>query len=170
MEDLVAVLGVHRGSLYSRFGSKKGLFLQALDRYWTDALAPWREELAGLASAAGPVLPVLEQLLCPPVRATDEGTGLRLLVRAAVEDAAADDAVRGRLERWSAELTQSIAGALHRADHLGELRPDVTPECLAGPLLTATLGGQVQAGIRPGSPSTEHLHALLALVRRPDGP
>lgn len=33
IDDLVSTLGVHRGSLYQAFGSKRGLFVAALRRY-----------------------------------------------------------------------------------------------------------------------------------------
>lgn len=33
VDDLVRALGLHRGSLYAAFGSKRGLFVAALSRY-----------------------------------------------------------------------------------------------------------------------------------------
>jgi TetR/AcrR family transcriptional regulator, transcriptional repressor for nem operon len=40
IDDLVTALGVHRGSLYNAFGSKRGLFLTTLDRYIKSELEP----------------------------------------------------------------------------------------------------------------------------------
>ncbi|OFE14537.1 hypothetical protein BA895_09230 [Humibacillus sp. DSM 29435] len=42
IDDLVRCTGLHRGSLYQAFGSKRGLFLLALRRVSTDLnLQPW---------------------------------------------------------------------------------------------------------------------------------
>ena len=35
IDDLVEATGINRGSLYNAFGDKQGLFLAAIDRYWT---------------------------------------------------------------------------------------------------------------------------------------
>ncbi|HEU5268142.1 MAG TPA: TetR/AcrR family transcriptional regulator [Jatrophihabitans sp.] len=40
IDDLVTALGVHRGSLYNAFGSKRGLFLKTLNRYIQSELEP----------------------------------------------------------------------------------------------------------------------------------
>jgi TetR/AcrR family transcriptional repressor of nem operon len=63
LPDLLAATEIARGSLYSAFGDKHGLFLRALDRYIDDALArldielyPDRDALADLrACLAGDV-------------------------------------------------------------------------------------------------------------------
>ena len=39
VDDLVARLGIGRGSLYAAFGSKHALYLQALDRYRCEHMA-----------------------------------------------------------------------------------------------------------------------------------
>lgn len=51
VDDLVRVLGIHRGSLYQTFGSKRGLWLRAL-RAHVEALAGPDDDLTLLLRAA----------------------------------------------------------------------------------------------------------------------
>jgi TetR/AcrR family transcriptional regulator, transcriptional repressor for nem operon len=68
VDDLVNHLGVHRGSLYKTFGSKRGLYLRALRRHVDEdvsalarAVATARDQAqaVGLVLAAGPRLGML---------------------------------------------------------------------------------------------------------------
>ena len=70
VDDLVTGLGVHRGSLYKAFGSKRGLFVAAL-----------RRRVAQLQGPGG----------------SGDGTSLDLLLVAALELAPRDDEVRALL-------------------------------------------------------------------------
>ena len=45
VDDLTAVTGLGKGSLYGAFGDKHGLFLRALDDYITSALDGVRAQL-----------------------------------------------------------------------------------------------------------------------------
>jgi AcrR family transcriptional regulator len=68
VDDLVNHLGVHRGSLYKTFGSKRGLYLRALRLHVDEdvaalaravAVAGDQPEAVGLVLAAGPKLGLL---------------------------------------------------------------------------------------------------------------
>jgi TetR/AcrR family transcriptional repressor of nem operon len=68
VDDLVNHLGVHRGSLYKTFGSKRGLYLRALRRHVDEDVAALARAVAGagdqaealgLVLAAGPKLGLL---------------------------------------------------------------------------------------------------------------
>jgi TetR/AcrR family transcriptional repressor of nem operon len=68
VDDLVNHLGVHRGSLYKTFGSKRGLYLRALRRHVDDDVTALARSVAGagdqaqavgLVLAAGPRLGLL---------------------------------------------------------------------------------------------------------------
>lgn len=50
VDDLVRRLGIHRGSLYKAFGSKRGLFLEALRRHVDTALTDLAAKLAAADS------------------------------------------------------------------------------------------------------------------------
>ena len=51
VDDLVSHLGVHRGSLYKTFGSKRGLYLRALRRHIDHDVAALAETIAAGGSA-----------------------------------------------------------------------------------------------------------------------
>ena len=81
VDDLVGQTGVHRGSLYKSFGSKRGLYLAAL-RMYVD------RELAGGGAP-------LER-------------DLRFLLLAAAERAAVDEAVAAEVSRGLAFLDRAV--------------------------------------------------------------
>jgi len=51
VDDLVTQLGVHRGSLYKTFGSKRGLYLRALRRHIDHDVAALAQTIAAGSSA-----------------------------------------------------------------------------------------------------------------------
>jgi TetR/AcrR family transcriptional repressor of nem operon len=51
VDDLVTNLGVHRGSLYKTFGSKRGLYLRALHRHIDHDVAALAQTIAAGGSA-----------------------------------------------------------------------------------------------------------------------
>lgn len=87
IDELVAVSGLHRGSLYKAFGSKRGIFLAALHRLVEDDL------------------PRTVAADCPDLINADT---LDLLLVAALELGAGDDEVRELVERACALLAGPI--------------------------------------------------------------
>jgi TetR/AcrR family transcriptional repressor of nem operon len=81
VDDLVRGLGIHRGSLYSTFGSKRALYLRVLAGH-----------VAGLAGDRQPV----------------DGTDLTLLLRAAVERAPVDDEAAALVDRGLRTLERRL--------------------------------------------------------------
>lgn len=84
IDDLVSGTGLHRGSLYKAFGSKRGIFLAALHRLVDEQLHPAASD---------------DELL--------EGDRLDLLLVAALELAPQDDDVRELVRRGCALLGPS---------------------------------------------------------------
>lgn len=82
VDDLVTSLGIHRGSLYNAYGSKRGLFLASLRHHVQAYLGPASADV-------------------PPA---DRGQALDLLLVAAVERGQRDDEV--------AEIVRSALSAL----------------------------------------------------------
>jgi TetR/AcrR family transcriptional repressor of nem operon len=105
IDDLVTALGLHRGSLYQAFGSKRGLFLIALRRSVEEELprADW--------SPAGTGTP---QLIDTPV--------LDLLLTAALELAPHDEEARDLVATACTDLEQRLAphGGPPPAELLGQ--------------------------------------------------
>jgi TetR/AcrR family transcriptional regulator, transcriptional repressor for nem operon len=93
VDDLVNHLGVHRGSLYKTFGSKRGLYLRALRRHVDEDVAALAQAVAdaedqaaavGLVLAAGPKLGLLfhamvERAPVDPDAAVETARALALL-------------------------------------------------------------------------------------------
>lgn len=89
IEQIVEATGVHRGSLYTTFDSKRGLFLRVLERASTDDL-PEDDQIELLLTALIELQPTdrilrerVERLLYS-TEATAEQLGQRLLDRARV--------------------------------------------------------------------------------------
>jgi TetR/AcrR family transcriptional repressor of nem operon len=89
IESLVQATGVHRGSLYTTFGSKRGLFLRVLDRAGTVGVQ--REDQLELALIALIELPPGDRVLRERIErllfsaeVTADQLGQRLLDRAGV--------------------------------------------------------------------------------------
>lgn len=120
IDDLVTALGVHRGSLYKVFGSKRGLYLAALRRHIERQVLP---VTSVLTACSGP-----GQALASAAAAFDSGPAAGLLLLAQAERAPHDPDV--------AALTAHAFGALDEA-----LRQVLTangvPARAAPPLATA---------------------------------
>lgn len=91
IEQLVEATGVHRGSLYTTFGSKRGLFLRVLERAGEDDTV--FEDQLELLLAALLELPPTDRVLREHIErllfnsgASAEELGQHLLTRAGVSD------------------------------------------------------------------------------------
>jgi TetR/AcrR family transcriptional regulator, transcriptional repressor for nem operon len=98
IDDLVTALGVHRGSLYNAFGSKRQLFLQALRHQVETTLVPLAA--AGIApeSAAEQLVhgPALDLVLVAAIERGHQDPQIASAVRSAlalVEQAVGEQAV-----------------------------------------------------------------------------
>ncbi|MFD8413717.1 MULTISPECIES: TetR/AcrR family transcriptional regulator [unclassified Streptomyces] len=118
IDDLVNGLGVHRGSLYKVFGSKRGLYLSALRTHVEEQVRPL---VTALASSGD-----LAQALASAAASYDSGPAAGLLLLAAVERAPHDP-----------EIAELVAEAFQALD---QALADFAPPELA-PALTATVLG-----------------------------
>ncbi|WP_031160813.1 TetR/AcrR family transcriptional regulator [Streptomyces durhamensis] len=138
IDDLSAVTGLGRGSLYGAFGDKHALFLQALDNYNSDAIGAWRSALRG----PGPALPRLERLVCDISEAISRDVERRgcMMARSATELAAVDKSVAERTAATVRGLYGELADCIARAQEEGSLDADADTDGLAS-LLLAVLRG-----------------------------
>ncbi|MFE7132109.1 TetR/AcrR family transcriptional regulator [Streptomyces sp. NPDC057638] len=100
VDDLVTGLGVHRNSLYKTFGSKRGLYLAALRHCLDQDVAPLAERIT---AAPG------RQEALRALSTADTGSGLDLLLLAAIERAPVDGEVAELVARGLAALDGAIA-------------------------------------------------------------
>ncbi|MEU2039405.1 TetR/AcrR family transcriptional regulator [Nocardia niwae] len=136
--DLTEHLGIARACLYSTFGSKHDLFMQALQRHVEVVDALVTAELA----RPGPVLPAVRGLIDRFVtESCSENRFLGCLVtNAAVELAARDADVARLVESSWARTETALASALSRARAQDELPPDADPRAMARFLLVFLQG------------------------------
>ncbi|MGW3150432.1 TetR/AcrR family transcriptional regulator [Streptomyces sp. NPDC001177] len=144
VDDLVRALGVHRGSLYKVFGSKRGLYLAALRRHLDQEVLP----LASAIATAGD----LPNALTQAAAAYDGGLAAGLLLLAAAERAPTD--------HETAELVTEGLTALDLAIRQ-VLGLDGTPQALAYALTAAVLGLPLRS--RAGAEPTVGAEAVQAL-------
>ncbi|MEV4442007.1 TetR family transcriptional regulator [Streptomyces sp. NPDC049577] len=163
MADLVEHLGIARASLYATFGSKRELYLKALDRYGEQRGPRIVEEL----SQPGPALPAVRELVR---RFADESADDALrrgcfVTNTAVELGAHDaDSARRVEESWNS-LETALTSALIRARAQGELAPERDPAALARMLLVLLQGIRVvgRIGSGPARPRDAAAQALTLL-------
>ncbi|WP_405010642.1 TetR/AcrR family transcriptional regulator [Kitasatospora sp. NBC_01539] len=146
VDDLVGALGVHRGSLYKVFGSKRGLYLAALRRHLDHDVLPLT---AAIGTAAG-----LPAGLAQAAAAYDSGPAAGLLLLAAAERAAEDPETAALVEEGFAALESAIRAVIG---------PSGPPPVLAEALAATVLGVRLRSRATGGGPAAE---AVLALAGR----
>ncbi|MFC9328044.1 TetR/AcrR family transcriptional regulator [Kitasatospora sp. NPDC057015] len=100
VDDLVTGLGVHRGSLYKVFGSKRGLYLTALRRHLDQEVLPLARAVAAAPDLAG--------ALTLAVAAFDGGPAAGFLLLAAAERAPADPEVAALVDEGLTTLDEAF--------------------------------------------------------------
>ncbi|MFG2844819.1 TetR/AcrR family transcriptional regulator [Kitasatospora sp. NPDC048296] len=140
MADLVEGLGIARASIYATFGSKRELYLRALERY-SEQQDP--DRLNDL-SQPGPVLPAVRALVRRYAEAGEEDRKRGCFVtNTAVELAPHDPAAARRVEASLDHLETALTSALLRARAQGELPADREPRALARMLVVLMQGIRV---------------------------
>ncbi|GAB2681916.1 TetR/AcrR family transcriptional regulator [Nocardia goodfellowii] len=139
MQDLVEHLGLGRASLYATFGSKRELFLRAVERYVEDTRAGLLDQLSTPGSALAAVK-TLVRWYAHSALADHQYKGC-FMTNTAVELPADEDV--GRLVATGLEGMETVlTTALLRARREGEL-PDRDPVAVARFLVTLLQGVRV---------------------------
>ncbi|MFD6340870.1 TetR/AcrR family transcriptional regulator [Streptomyces sp. NPDC060131] len=142
MADLVEHLGIGRASIYATFGSKRELYLKAMDRY-TETRDPF---LLAELSQPGPALPAVREVVrrFAAEAASPEGrlTGC-FVTNAAAELAPHDPAVARRVEISWEHVETPLHSALVRARAQGELPEGSDPRALARMLFVLLQGVRI---------------------------
>ncbi|GAA0481610.1 TetR family transcriptional regulator [Streptomyces sp. NPDC046215] len=148
MADLVAELGIARASLYATFGSKRELYLKALERYGEQSGPSLVEEL----SQPGPALPAVRALVrrFAAESACDDLRRGCFVTNTAVELAARDRAAARSVEESWNSLETALTSALMRARAQGELAAGRDPAALARMLMVLLQGMRVVGKVNPG--------------------
>lgn len=162
LPDLLEATQLSRGSLYSAFDDKHGLFLCALDRYIDEALARADRELA----PGKPALAGLEDCLMGYVARTSGTAGKRgcLVVATAMELTASDAEAAQRIRRFFRSMEARLTAALMRARDEGDLADGVEPSAMAHLLLCLVEGMRVLG--KTGQEAVKSAASVQALIER----
>ncbi len=113
---LVQRLGIGRSSLYAAFGSKDGLYAEAMDTYIQDL----RVRVIGKLRAEGPAMDVLESFF---LGVAERRGPLRccMVVRACLSGTDQSPEIKARIKKSIAELDNAFYNVLQRARSEGTL-------------------------------------------------
>ena len=150
LDDLVAVTGLGRGSLYGAFGDKHTIFMRALDEYSTATMAAVRAELQDSAESAYDRL-VGHIRSMARVNATDSKRRGCLTAKSAAELGATDKAVARGIKRFLDTYRSELAETIAAAQREGHLDSAVNSRDLAA-LVLAILRGM--EALRKGGASS----------------
>lgn len=138
LKDLERALDMRPGSIYAAFGSKEGLFNEALERYAEQGLRALEEQLAtyvspleGLAAYVRSLGGLHDQAI--PSRAC-------LLVKSLLELGAREPAARNRADALLARMEKRFIEGFRDAQTAGELLPGSDPTQLGRRLQAEVMG------------------------------
>ena len=137
-ETLVEGLGVNRYSLYAEFGSKRGLFEAALERYDDEVLGRNFGPLEAPGAGIDEIRALLEFF-----GAADQSPALGrgcFLCNTAVELGPEDPSGAGFVQRYFERISKAFYAALDNARSRGELRRSVDPRDEASFFTSSVLG------------------------------
>ncbi len=158
--ELEAELGIGRKSLYDTFGSKRELYLRALDHYGSTVISAI---CAGLERTSVDPLANLERVLEKLASHHGSGASLGCLLGVGMAQVERDDAeVVAALRVWLTQLEQAFERALRRALEAGAVRADLRPRDVARQLV-ALVQGLALMGRITDSPSFPRAAVRAAL-------
>lgn len=154
--DLVAATGLKPGSLYAAFGSKKGLFLEVLDRYNAGFLADLDACVSAAPSPVGAIRALLEAMA--DVSLGRNGRRGCLAVNALLEMAEHDADIAAALRAHNETLRARLQAVLERAAADGELGAGQDPRQLASFVINNLWGMRV---LCKSAPDRQSLQAIV---------
>ena len=171
MKHIEQALDMRPGSLYATFGSKSGLFAEALALYAAQAGDGFRRMIETAPDLVEGLQNYLRSLACPPsgpARAC-------MLIKTLLEINAEDAALRTQAEAMLATVEQAFCAVLEQAKARSELRVDVDCARLARLLQAQIIGLRAFAERRVSAEQVADLAEDMASLldayraRRADG-
>ena len=142
MDDLQTAMQIGRQSLYTAFGDKRRLYVEALDRYQRDSVAG---HLARLRSGSSPMAGI-EALMIGLIPTDDAERSLGCMGVGSVAEFGAVDADLVELRaRSGALLSGALADRLREAQAAGDIDPALDLDLAARFLQTTMQGLQLAA-------------------------
>lgn len=147
VQDLVACMGVNRGSLYGTFGDKRALFISALKRYDELYREAWVAALEQSGSAAESILGAFESAVAAVVDG-DNRDGC-LLVNTALELSPHDSEIGAIVSNSFTEMERYFRLKITEGWADGSISETIDAEQAAAGLLSLFIGLRVLARSRP---------------------
>ena len=136
LDDLTESMGISRPSLYATFGSKHGLFLEAIDRYAETLGSRPMKALFGDRDIRQAVATFFETSIhCATTEGRPRGC---LIASVATEEAENDEQVREKVSGMFAETDRVIADRFLVARDDGQIPPGSDPRALARMVISVT--------------------------------
>jgi TetR/AcrR family transcriptional repressor of nem operon len=161
ISDLVEATGLSPSSLYGTFGSKRGLFRAALERYDRDVDAV----LGPLAHGAGGIDDVIGFLARVRPLVAAPGSPGCFMVNTMNEMSPRDPDIAARTHRYQARVRSSLLAALSRAAARGEIDA-ATLEDRARLIQAGVFGALVAARAGAGDEALATIDALEREIQR----
>lgn len=160
-QDLVAELGIGKGSLYNTFTSKRALFDLALRRYVDMRVAGVVETLSGPGPVTERLRTALERLAEADAAVSSRGC---LAVNTTVELAGSDEAAAHAVSRMFRRVEDEFRAVIAEGQRSGEIAAGRDAGELASLLLTAFVGMSVLIKTRDTERLRRVVDALMAAL------
>ena len=156
LDDLSRAANMNRPSLYAAFGSKREMYLRALDQYWVAGFAAMRESLSGTHAVREELLTVyrLAVEMYLPTRGRPRGC---FAIGTALTEAVEDPQIRAALVHGLQTIDAGFEARLRVAQANGELHDGASPPVLA--TLASAMLHSIAIRARAGA-SRQSLEAL----------
>ncbi|WP_339516080.1 TetR/AcrR family transcriptional regulator [Pseudomonas sp. RL_15y_Pfl2_60] len=145
MKHIEQALDMRPGSLYATFGSKSGLFIEALDAYVARTGENFRLTLEGTPSIVDGLKGYLRAFVRPCADKTQTPAQACMLVKSLLEINPEDAELLAKVDAVLNLVEQRICKALEQAQAAAEIRPDVDCSRLARLLQAQMIGLRVFA-------------------------
>ncbi|MDR3514341.1 MAG: TetR/AcrR family transcriptional regulator [Azospirillaceae bacterium] len=157
MTELLTAMGLSKSSFYAAFGSKRDVFLAALDRYSQSYLEEVRDRFGCDGDGLRLLRDYLGEVVLGPGDAANRRRGC-MMVNVAVQLAPDDRAIEAEVRRHVAALRAFLSAMIRRAQAQGTVSPVPAPETLARQLLAVIVGVTV---LKKGGMATDDLLAII---------
>jgi len=168
MKNICEVTGLQPGSVYAAFGSKRALFLAAIEAYFEQSIDNLKVILAGEGTPLERVRELFVYIVGDTCRKDSHGC---LLVNALLEAPTDDAELRKRIASMFRRLEVAIKEVLVEAAACGELDAGKDPAIQAKLLINNIFGLRVYAKLQPNGPIMREVvdDLLSSLKSHPDG-
>lgn len=160
LSDLLEVMQIHKKSFYDTFGSKKELFIKALQNYHDEVIAMMTAEVSREATGLGKIRRVFE------VSLEFDGGMQRgcMLVNTISDNYEGSAEIRDLIMKWTEEIKTNFAAFLKEDKRSGLLSPSADIEAEASRLSNAFTGFRLQLKMcKSRSELVELINCILAV-------